>query len=176
MSKILVALWSFDSKANYGLPEETITEALDERLKEMKAKLSKMSDGRRTKLQGIFIAPEYLYCAPGSGGQRVAMTSVRKAVVQHTLLGLSRQYPKILIVGGTVFYQEAVVGDVRNRMTGNLFAAEIELKKEYAKAFRPGETLTPLQIAQLDVVDELRDAMPGFDRAKRSLARILSTA
>ena len=99
------------------------------------------------------------------------MTSVRKAVVQHTLLGLSRQYPKILIVGGTVFYQEAVVGDVRNRMTGNLFAAEIELKKEYAKAFRPGETLTPLQIAQLDVVDELRDAMPGFDRAKRSLAQ-----
>jgi hypothetical protein len=161
MSKIPVALWSYDSHGHYGIPESGITNALQMRLKNLNATLPGLADRRMTDLQAIFVAPEYLYVAargssPGAlYGRRFPMTSAEKDVVERALLGLSREFPKILIIPGTVFYQEEVVGEARHRMRDNLLANEMELKKAYVKILRPAESLSMVQIAKVDIRNDL---------------------
>ncbi len=56
------------------------------------------------EFHGIFLAPEYFFSSCRNDGTRFPMTNGEKMWLESQLIGLSRQYPKILIVPGTVFY------------------------------------------------------------------------
>src|SRR6478672_13597721 len=66
MSKILVALWSYDSHAHYGEAAADVLRKLKNNLTRCRIELASMSTSRRpTTVQAIFVAAEYLFTAPG---------------------------------------------------------------------------------------------------------------
>lgn len=156
MSKILVALWSYDSYAKYGETAALVLENLRKDVARCRSELASIGSRRPSALQAIFVAPEYLFTAPNTGNRRVAMTVAQKDVIEQSLLNLSRSYPSVLIFAGTVFYQEEVVGSVRARMGGGLISNELQLKKEYVATFRPTENLSGVQIAKVDLEEDLK--------------------
>jgi hypothetical protein len=155
MSKILVALWSYDSHAHYGEAAADVLRKLKNNLTRCRIELASMSTSRRpTTVQAIFVAAEYLFTAPGVH-TREPMSSSEKNVIEKSLRDLSRHNPNTLIFSGTVFYQEKVSGSVRHKMRGGLISNELEVKKAYVKAFRQNENLSVLQIAKVDIQTDL---------------------
>jgi len=54
---------------------------------------------------GIFIAPEYYFTKPSPSGTREFLDLTSKLTLDVNLKGLSRQFPKILLVPGTIHYE-----------------------------------------------------------------------
>ena len=157
MSKILVALWSYDSSSRYGRQAADVLSELRKNVARCRAQLASVGSRRTTSLQAIFVAPEYLFTAPNNANVRVAMSSAQKDLIEQSLRELSRQYASILIFAGTVFYQEELIGAARGRMGGGLISNELQLKRDYVKAFRPNENLSGVQIAKVDLEKDLND-------------------
>jgi hypothetical protein len=59
---------------------------------------------------GIFIAPEYYFTKPSPSGEREFLDLTSKRTLDLNLQGLSRQFPKILLVPGTTHYEVEMTG------------------------------------------------------------------
>ncbi|MEO7966326.1 MAG: hypothetical protein ABIT38_20685, partial [Gemmatimonadaceae bacterium] len=107
-SNVFVALWSNNNVASRSWTT-TITarvHRLDRRLELAQQWINSRAAQLNTNLpyQGIFLAPEYLFTKQSATNERNPMSESRRLRLEQSFLGLSRKYPKILIVPGTVFY------------------------------------------------------------------------
>lgn len=104
---ILIVLWSHSNDW---------TRSIASRLLAMEAKLAtaelwvtqyaaQLNSGM--PFQGVFLAPEYFFTEPGN--QRAPLPEDQRLEIEEKLLGLSRKFPRILLVPGTVFYRKELV-------------------------------------------------------------------
>jgi hypothetical protein len=55
--------------------------------------------------RGIFIAPEYYFTKPNPSGERQFLDLASKSTIEIYLKGLSKEFPRILLVPGTIHYE-----------------------------------------------------------------------
>ena len=85
--------------------------------------------------KGIFIAPEYYFTKQSLSGDREFLDLTGKLTLEVNLKALSREFPKILLVPGTIHY-EVEMTDEDKVTTGYqlLKAAKDRIQREQAKA------------------------------------------
>jgi len=84
---------------------------------------------------GIFIAPEYYFTKPNPSGDREFLDLTSKRMIEVNVKGLSKEFPKILLVPGTIHY-EIEMTDADKVTTGYqlLQAAKNRILRENALA------------------------------------------
>lgn len=136
MADIVFALWTYPT-----LDKSKLQKTIDERFAAMEKQVEKVAStvtNLGTDIQAanafhaIFAAPEYFFTAPGK--TRAALTVKQKDLLYLRLAALSKKYPKILMIPGSVFFKEEVntLTDL-NKMKSHLIMSEITAKKTLAK-------------------------------------------
>lgn len=98
------------------LSAETWPQSLDNRLKQLDTCLAKLSqqigiEGVKYSIdgavQGVFLAPEYFFSEQGA--KRAPLDELDYYRLEQKLCALSKKYPSILIVPGTIFYKKNLI-------------------------------------------------------------------
>ncbi|HSY84742.1 MAG TPA: hypothetical protein VK807_23455 [Gemmatimonadaceae bacterium] len=134
MSILPVYLWSYPAHLRYGTNAGEPLRVLGNLLKNVQASLAAWrSNGHvdTTKaFEAIVAVPEYTFVEQRMVIERDAMTSQDKDLLVAGLRNLSKQYPKVLIFAGSIFWREAIDTDeALARYHANLIAAELNLVK-----------------------------------------------
>jgi predicted amidohydrolase len=122
--KVAIALWKYDTTG-----EENRAVAVGVRLQRMKQALEVFQSSVAGKItgscpfKGIFLAPEYFFCAADSRAKRKPLIESQFRVVERALMDLSKAYGRILLIPGTVFYAKSLErpskgGDLKFGPTG----------------------------------------------------------
>jgi hypothetical protein len=91
---------------------------------------------------GIFVAPEYYFTEPDPAGERKFLDIGNKNRIDYQLKQLSEQFPKILIVPGTIHYDVELTAIAKEQAGYQLLkAAKDRILRENALA-TPGKVLT----------------------------------
>jgi predicted amidohydrolase len=122
--KVAIALWKYDTTG-----EQNRAVAVGVRLQRMKQALelfqSSLSGNIRGScpFKGIFLAPEYFFCAADSRAKRKPLIESQFRAIDKALMDLSKAYGRILLIPGTVFYAKSLErppkgGDLKFGPTG----------------------------------------------------------
>jgi len=136
MKDIVISLWTYQT-----LDKSSMLKTIDERLAAMEKQIERCAKtvtslGADIELgnefHAIFAAPEYYFTAPAQ--TRTALTTVQKDLLYLKLAALSKKYPKILMIPGTIFFKEEIDTEVaRTKMKSHLLMSEITAKSTLAK-------------------------------------------
>lgn len=102
----IAGLWTASSAETWPLSIATRISQLDSCLARLSRQISISSAGHSFNgpIQGVFLAPEYFFSAQGN--KRAPLEELHYYQVERELYGLSKKYPEILIVPGTIFYKK----------------------------------------------------------------------
>jgi hypothetical protein len=130
--------------------------------------------------RGIFVAPEYYFTKPNPSGVREFLDLTSKRTLDLNLQGLSRQFPKILLVPGTIHY-EVEMTDSDKVSTGYqlLQAAKNRILRENALA-NPKTVLTDTMslpqygpaFTKIPTMNELADNLLDPDTKPRKIHNV----
>ncbi|MBN9663516.1 MAG: hypothetical protein J0H49_35285 [Acidobacteria bacterium] len=106
---IVIGLWSNSNRwdkplASRLLAMEWKMATVNKWMTESAAELTK-----NLPFKGVFLAPEYYFTGPYT--ERFPMPEGERINIEEKLLGLSRKFPELLLVPGTVFYAKRLVRD-----------------------------------------------------------------
>lgn len=112
MSHFIAALWTCDTshdpthcQMTLPIKERKLVEALDACNWHVISQARSLSESN--EFQAIFAAPEYFFTAAAK--HRLPMIEPSKVELESKLLGISKQYKKILIVPGSVYYCKPLI-------------------------------------------------------------------
>jgi predicted amidohydrolase len=114
-NSIGIGLWSYDSTSTINLQK-----SVSERCGELEKAVTKFATfvkhlkdaSERSLFKGIFLAPEYFFCAQAADGMRRPMDDWRHYALEARLLQMSKNFAQILIVPGTIFYARDIVREI----------------------------------------------------------------
>jgi predicted amidohydrolase len=106
-NNIVIALWSHKNQWNH--PIATRFLILEDRLRMTARWITALGKDLTGPFKAVFLAPEYLFTEPAA--QRQPLTEAARLRIEQDLLALSRKYPEILMVPGTVFYKKPLTRD-----------------------------------------------------------------
>jgi predicted amidohydrolase len=113
----------------------------------------------------IFVAPEYYFVAKHPS-KRLPLTKAQKDDIEARLLQISRDYPKVVMVPGSIFYEEALTEQKVVQAKSNALAAEFAARLRANPAARGSQVrpsaLHPNRVPQsndLNIVDTMN--LPG---------------
>jgi hypothetical protein len=110
LPKLVIGVWTFDSGDLFGtLNGISSCKSIDERLKGLEQAAKHVQKRVQEKsgspsFDSILAAPEYLFSDRNADGDRAPMPELERLKLEQRLLGLSREYPRMLMFPGTLFY------------------------------------------------------------------------
>jgi predicted amidohydrolase len=133
---IVISLWTYPT-----LDKASMLKTIDERLAALEKAVEACAKTVTTlgadielanEFHAIFAAPEYYFTAPAA--TRTALTATQKDLLYIKLAALSKKYPKILMLPGSIFFKEEIDTEVaRTKMKSHLLMSEITAKSTLAK-------------------------------------------
>lgn len=136
MPQLIIACWSYPTTSS-----TSCKRSIDARLHDLSTYVDACNDEIASlgsdvessdAFNAIFLAPEYLFSAVAKS--RAPLSAQHKDLLYQKLLGISDAYKKILLVPGTIFFQEDLVQEEdRRRALANLVMAEMAAKRMLAK-------------------------------------------
>ncbi|HEX8437269.1 hypothetical protein [Archangium sp.] len=186
--EILVALWSRNTRNLHymnqplaGASADARMQALSEAIQKVGEKLAAGGFPPGQPIQGIFVAPEYLFTQQrtSSAERRAVEEGMKEGFLQH-LLTLSRTYPTLLIVPGTIAWRKPLqrpAGEQRKKdpMTGERTGDEktesrvAKAQRSFSSSFLP-PSFGNFNPGNKNTFNGVEDTVPGKDEKLSKLA------
>ncbi len=123
LGDFVVALWNIHNRdSNFKLSSAQRIRTLDQALKMCQDYVDAHDVQADNAFHAIFLLPEY-YFSKQTDGPRGAMSEEEAIMTRKALLVLSKKYPKILIVPGTIHYHELMTEDAKREAGYQLLLA-----------------------------------------------------
>lgn len=112
--ELVIGLWTFDAGDLFGDGRTSWTKSIQERVGGLRSAAERLQQEAARSVDSpgfnsILAAPEYLFSNRDADGARLPLSESERLELEPRLLELSRAFPRMVMVPGTLFYAKTLV-------------------------------------------------------------------